>query len=67
MPSDTLESAAAEYQKVFGHGVPVQVLRVCALTPGPLLLEIRQALALGRPVPGWEALSRAGHSGTTPA
>ncbi len=58
MPTPDLAAAAADYQRLFGHGVPAQVLSVCALRPGPLLVEIRQAIALGRPVPGWLAMSR---------
>ncbi|GEM_PF-4755650 len=34
--------------------------------PGPLVMEIRQAIALGREVPGWRTLSRASEMGQVP-
>ncbi len=59
MYSTDVAVAAAAYRSAFGHGVPIEVQRRFAPHPGPLLVEIRQAIALGRPVPGWRALSRA--------
>jgi hypothetical protein len=59
MEASQISVAAAAYRDAFGHCVPVEVLRMFAPRPGPLLMEIRQAIALGRPVPGWRALSRA--------
>lgn len=59
MDSTDVSVAAAAYRNAFGHGVPIEVQRRFAPRPGPLVLEIRQAIALGRPVPGWRAMSRA--------
>ena len=59
MDSTDVSVAAAAYRSTFGHGVPIEVQRRFAPRPGPLLVEIRQAIALGRPVPGWRAMSRA--------
>ncbi|HET9388416.1 MAG TPA: hypothetical protein VFO44_02095 [Steroidobacteraceae bacterium] len=59
MDSTDVAVAATAYRNAFGHGVPIEVQRRFAPHPGPLLVEIRQAIALGRPVPGWRALSRA--------
>jgi hypothetical protein len=39
--------------------VPDEILDAFATRPGPLVLEIRQAIALQRPVRGWLARSRA--------
>ena len=66
LPTDSEEvsAAAAAYCSAFGHRVPAEVLQLFALRPGPLVMEIRQAIALGRPVPGWRALSR--ESGANP-
>ncbi|MBS0394443.1 MAG: hypothetical protein JSR54_07425 [Proteobacteria bacterium] len=58
MDLNDLSIAAAAYRDAFGHGVPTEVQRLFAMRPGPLVMEIRQAIALRRPVPGWEALSR---------
>ncbi|MBS0374627.1 MAG: hypothetical protein JSR73_08580 [Proteobacteria bacterium] len=58
MESNELSVAAAAYRDAFGHGVPAEVQRLFAMRPGPLVMEIRQAIALGRPVAGWRALSR---------
>jgi len=58
MDSNDLSIAAAAYRDAFGHGVPTEVQSLFALRPGPLVMEIRQAIALGRPVAGWRALSR---------
>ena len=58
--------AAAAYRNAFGHNVPVEVLRLFAPRPGPLVMEIRQAIALGRPVPGWRPPSRGSEIGAVP-
>lgn len=58
IPAD-LSTAARSYLSAFGHPVPDDVLEMCAARPGPLLLEIRQAVSLLRPVKGWLARSRA--------
>jgi hypothetical protein len=55
---DELSVAAAAYRQVFGHGVPTDVLQMFVQRPGPLLMEIRQAVALRKPVPGLLARSR---------
>jgi hypothetical protein len=59
MDLNDVTTAATAYRDAFGHSVPVEVLRLFATRPGPLVVEIRQAIALGRPVPGWRTLSRA--------
>jgi hypothetical protein len=38
--------------------VPDEILETFATRPGPLLLEIRQAVSLQRPVKAWLARSR---------
>jgi len=58
-----LASAARSYLGAFGHPVPDEVIEMFATRPGPLLLEIRQALALQRPIKGWLARSRGGPIG----
>ena len=67
MDSNDLSVAAAAYRDAFGHGVPTNVQRLFALRPGPLVMEIRQAIALRRPVPGWQALARNSDAPTTGA
>ena len=56
--SDNLSTAVAAYRQAFGHNVPTEVLQMFVHRPGPLLMEIRQALALSKPVPAWLARSR---------
>lgn len=63
MDSNDVSVAADAYRHAFGHAVPIEVQRLFASRPGPLVVEIRQAIALGRPVPGWRALSRASDLG----
>jgi len=58
MDANALATAAAVYRTTFGHDVPAEVLRLFEPRPAPLVLEIRQAIALKRPVPGWRARSR---------
>lgn len=50
-----LASAARSYLGAFGHPVPDEVLEMFAARPGPLILEIRQAVTLQRPVKAWLA------------
>jgi hypothetical protein len=57
VPAD-LSTAARSYLSAFGHPVPDEVIEMFASRPGPLLLEIRQAVALQRPVKAWLAKSR---------
>jgi hypothetical protein len=61
--SDELGAALQSYLKAFGHPVPNEVIEMCATRPGPLLLEIRQAVVLGKPVKAWLARSRMGPPG----
>jgi hypothetical protein len=58
--SDQLATATRAYLKAFGHPVPDEILEMFASRDGPLLLEIRQAIALQRPVKAWLARSRLG-------
>lgn len=53
-----LHEALDTYRSTFGHAVPAEVTTMFSRHPGPLLVEIRQAIALGRAVPAWEKLSR---------
>jgi hypothetical protein len=62
---DNLSTAVAAYRQAFGHNVPSEVLQMFVHRPGPLLMEIRQALALSKPVPAWLARSRI--PGTVPS
>jgi hypothetical protein len=55
---DDLSIALNAYRNAFGHPVPSEVIRLFQLRVGPLLMEIRQAIALGKPVPAWLARSR---------
>lgn len=56
--SESLAAATAAYQHAFGHAVPPDVVTMYSLRPGPLMMEIRQAVALQKPVPAWLARSR---------
>jgi len=49
-----LQAAAEAYRRAFGHGVPAHVATMFASNPGPLLGEIRQAIALRQPVRAWQ-------------
>lgn len=53
-----LAAASRSYLNAFGHPVPDDILEMFATRPGPLLLEIRQAVSLQRPVKAWLARSR---------
>lgn len=55
---DDLHTALSAYRHAFGHPVPSEVVRLFSLRIGPLVMEIRQAIALGKPVPAWLARSR---------
>lgn len=59
LPGD-LTAALDAYLQAFGHPVPPEVIEIYARRSGPLLLEIRQALALHRPVKAWLTRSKAG-------
>lgn len=59
IPAD-LAAALRSYLQAFGHSVPDEVIEMYATRSGPLLLEIRQALALQRPVKAWLARSKTG-------
>ncbi len=56
--SDQLATAVNSYLKTFGHPVPDEIIEMFASRDGPLLLEIRQAIALERPIKAWLARSR---------
>ena len=64
--SDDLSSALSAYRHTFGHSVPADVVRLFSLRVGPLVMEIRQAIALGKPVPAWLARSRVTDATTQP-
>lgn len=53
-----LAAALRAYQLAFGHEVPSDIVDKYASRSGPLLMEIRQAVALGKPVPAWLARSK---------
>jgi hypothetical protein len=55
-----LAIAARSYLTAFAHPVPDGIIEMFAARPGPLLLEIRQAVSLQRPVKAWLAMSRVG-------
>jgi hypothetical protein len=56
--SDELAAATRSYLQAFGHPVPNEVVERFARRPGPLLLEVRQALRQQSPVKSWLAQSR---------
>ncbi len=57
--SANLAAALRAYQAAFGHEVPAEIVDKYAGRCGPLLLEIRQAVALRQPVQAWLARSKA--------
>ena len=61
--SEELATATRSYLHTFGHPVPDEVIEMFATRQGPLLLEIRQAVSLQRPVKAWLARSRIGPVG----
>jgi hypothetical protein len=54
VPAD-LAVACRSYLSAFGHPVPDEVIEMFASRPGPLLLEIRQAVSLQRPADAAES------------
>ena len=57
VPAD-VATACKSYLTAFGHPVPDEVIEMFASRPGPLLLEIRQAVSLQRPVKAWQTRPR---------
>lgn len=57
--SASLAAALRAYQTAFGHQVPTEIVDKYADRAGPLMLEIRQAVALRQPVQAWLARSKA--------
>lgn len=57
--SANLAAALRAYQAAFGHQVPTEIVDKYADRCGPLMLEIRQAVALRQPVQAWLARSKA--------
>ncbi len=57
--SARLAEALRSYHAAFGHNVPAEIVAMYAARCGPLILEIRQAIALGKPVPAWSARAKA--------
>jgi hypothetical protein len=57
--STSLAAALRAYDVAFGHPVPVEIIDKYVDRCGPLLLEIRQAVALRQPVQAWLARSKA--------
>ncbi len=62
-PVSPLQHALDSYAQLFGHRVPSGVVTMYANQPGPLLIEIRQAIALQRPVPAWRDHARRAEAG----
>jgi len=56
--SPNLAAALRAYHATFGHAVPTEIVDKYADRCGPLLLEIRQAVALRQPVQAWLARSK---------
>ncbi|MEX0735442.1 MAG: hypothetical protein WD944_09380 [Steroidobacteraceae bacterium] len=56
--SANLAAALRAYQTAFGHQVPTEIVDKYADRCGPLMLEIRQAVALRQPVQAWLARSK---------
>ncbi len=66
-PVEVSEQLAGElraYQLAFDHVVPVEIVQQFARRPGLLVMEIRQAVALRRPVRAW--LERSKVASTSP-
>jgi hypothetical protein len=57
--SADLAAALRAYQSAFGHEVPTEIVDKYAGRCGPLMLEIRQAVALRQPIQAWLARSKA--------
>lgn len=56
--SPNLAAALRAYQLAFGHEVPSDIVDKYAGRSGPLMLEIRQAVELRKPVQAWLARSK---------
>lgn len=56
--SANLAAALRAYQLAFGHEVPSDIVDKYAGRSGPLMLEIRQAVELRKPVQAWLARSK---------
>lgn len=56
--SANLAAALRAYQLAFGHEVPTDIVDKYAGRSGPLMLEIRQAVELRKPVQAWLARSK---------
>jgi hypothetical protein len=56
--SANLAAALRAYHLAFGHEVPTEIVDKYAGRCGPLMLEIRQAVALRQPVQAWLARSK---------
>lgn len=56
--SANLAAALRAYSAAFGHEVPSEIVDRYAGRCGPLMLEIRQAVALRQPVQAWLARSK---------
>ena len=56
--SANLAAALRAYHLAFGHEVPIEIVDKYAGRAGPLMLEIRQAVALRQPVQAWLARSK---------
>lgn len=56
--SAQLAAALRAYHAAFGHDVPTEIVDKYAGRAGPLMLEIRQAVALRQPVQAWLARSK---------
>ncbi len=56
--AESLRTAASSYASTFGHAVPDVVIAMFASRPGALVAEIRQAVRLAQPVPGWREHAR---------
>lgn len=54
-----LAVALRSYYEAFGHDVPSEIVDKYVSRCGPLLLEIRQAVALRQAVPAWQARAKA--------
>lgn len=67
IPDGPLRNAATSYAAMFGHEVPDTVIAMYASRPGALVNEIRQAVHLVRPIPGWRELARRSMSPATGA
>ena len=56
--SANLAAALRAYHVAFGHEVPSDIVDKYAGRSGPLMLEIRQAVELKKPVQAWLARSK---------